>query len=233
MPTDLVIVGAGGFGRETLDVVEAWNSAHPDARFNVLGVVDDSPSELNLQRLERRGYKHLGGIDAFAAPAEGVAYLIGVGNPDIRASIAERCDALGWTATTVVHPAASIGSDARIAEGTIICGGVQVSTNVRLGRHVNLNPGSIVGHDAALEDFVSVNPGGIISGDVLIQERVLVGAGAVVLQGRTVGAGALVGASACVTKDIEPELTVVGIPSKPLGTRDPRDPVTRLVSQAE
>ncbi|GLU65683.1 acetyltransferase [Paenarthrobacter ureafaciens] len=216
----MVVVGAGGFGREVLDVVEAWNIAHPDERFNVLGVVDDSPSELNLRRLERRGYKHLGGTDSFTAPVDGINYLIGVGNPDIRARIAECCDARGWTPATAVHPSASIGSGSRIGAGTIICGGVQVSTNVRLGRHVNLNPGSVVGHDAALEDFVSVNPGGIVSGDVLVQERVLVGAGAVVLQGRTVGASALVGASACVTKDIEPKLTVVGVPSRPLGRNE-------------
>jgi sugar O-acyltransferase (sialic acid O-acetyltransferase NeuD family) len=214
MPADLVIIGAGGFGRETLDVVEAWNAANPDQRFNVLGVIDDSPSDVNLLRLERRGYRHLGALDSFVGNNVDFQHLIGIGNPALRAQIGERCDALGWDAATVVHPSASIGSDTRIGAGTIVCGGVQVSTNVRLGRHVNLNPGAIVGHDAVLKDFVSVNPGGVVSGDVVVDEGVLIGAGSVVLQGRTVASAATVGAGACVTRDVVSGVTVTGIPAR-------------------
>ena len=55
MPEPLVIVGAGGFGRETVDVVEAINAAQRHARWQLLGVADDSPSTENLARLGARG----------------------------------------------------------------------------------------------------------------------------------------------------------------------------------
>ena len=41
MSTPLVVVGAGGFGRDTLDVVEAVNAV--TTRFEILGVLDDDP----------------------------------------------------------------------------------------------------------------------------------------------------------------------------------------------
>ena len=54
MTTPIVVVGAGGFGRETLDVVEAVNAAASQPAFEVLGVVDDAPSAENLVRLKSR-----------------------------------------------------------------------------------------------------------------------------------------------------------------------------------
>lgn len=216
MALDLVIIGAGGFGRETLDVVDAWNKSASSEPYNVLGVVDDSPAKVNLERLALRGYRYLGDLNSVADKKDSFQYLIGIGSPSVRAKISERCDAYGWTAATVVHPSASIGSATRIGAGTIVCSGVQVSSNVDLGRHVNLNPGAIVGHDSILENFVSVNPGGIVSGDVVVEACALIGAGAVVLQGLRIGAWATVGASACVTKNVGTKTVNVGVPASVL-----------------
>lgn len=218
MAIDVVIIGAGGFGREALDVIEAHNRAGAGEPFNVLGVIDDCPSRLNLERLNRRGYKVIGDVDSYLGFPSGVQYLVGVGAPQVRARIAERCDASGKVAATVVHPSASVGSDRSFGRGTIVCGSVQVSTNVKVGRHVHLNPGSIVGHDTSIGDSTSLNPGAIVSGDVTVGDRVLIGAGAVVLQQLRVGADSIVGASACVTHDVAPGVVVKGVPARSRGS---------------
>ena len=56
--TDVVVVGAGGFGRETLDVIEAHNRVciRPEDCLNVMGIIDDNPSTINIDRLRRRHY---------------------------------------------------------------------------------------------------------------------------------------------------------------------------------
>lgn len=210
----IVVVGAGGFGREVLDVIQAINLASVTPPWKVVGVVDDSPSAANLERLYARGHRYLGASMEIQRAKPSDRYVVGIGAPQARARIASEFNAAGWSAAALVHPAANVGSQVAIGEGSVICGGAQISTNTRLGQHVHLNPGAIVGHDSDLDDFVSVNPGAIVSGDVRLRTGSLVGAGAVVLQGLTIGESARIGASACVTRDVIPGATVKGVPAR-------------------
>lgn len=210
----LVVVGAGGFGRETIDVVDAINTARPGS-LQVLGVVDDSPSALNLRRLAARGLVHLGSVDIWLEEGDQQAnYVIAVGDPAVRRKLAEKFDAAGRRATTLVHPSAIIGSLCIMGFGTVICAGVQISTNVSLGAHVHLNPSVTIGHDTVLRQFVSVNPAATVSGECVVGEGALLGAASVVLQQLTLGAGAVVGAAACVVRDVAEHTVVRGVPAR-------------------
>ncbi|WP_220138318.1 PglD-related sugar-binding protein, partial [Nocardioides massiliensis] len=95
MPDPLVILGAGGFGRETADVVEAVNRAANEPRWSLLGVVDDSPSTENLKRLEGRGIPYLGTTEGVLSRADRPGYVVGVGNPRVRRMLADRMDEAG------------------------------------------------------------------------------------------------------------------------------------------
>lgn len=213
MPDQIVVVGAGGFGRETIDVVEAVIAA--GGALELLGVIDSGPREVDLERLESRGVSYLGTEDEWFATTSGVErFVVAIGSPAVRESVVRRFTDEGLHPATVIHPLAVVGSQAQIGEGVVIAAGVQVSTNVTIGDHVHLNPGSIVGHDATLADFVSVNPGAIVSGNVVVERTVLLGAGSIVLQGLTVGPGSTVGAAACATKDVTAGTTVIGVPAR-------------------
>lgn len=211
MPEPIIVVGAGGFGREAIDVIRALGSA-----YELLGVVDGGPSAVNLERLDALGVDYLGTEDDWLASGRTASYVVGIGSPRVRALVAARLDAVGMTAAVIVHPRAGVGSAATIGAGSVICAGSQVSTNVTLGKHVHLNPNSTVGHDTVIGDFVSLNPGSIVSGDCVIGPGTLVGAGAVVLQQLTVGESSVIGAAACLTRDLGPGLTVVGVPARPV-----------------
>lgn len=214
MTLPLVIIGAGGFGRETIDVVAAQNSAAPDPKYELLGVVDSNPSRENLDRLSRSGIQYLGGEGHWLARGLATYYLVGVGNPTARRLISNRFNAANYLPGLAIHPSVTVGSLTKVGAGSIICSGAQVSTNVVIGQHVQINPNATVGHDTFLGDFVSINPGSIVSGDVRCEEEVLVGAGAVILQGLTVGAGSTVGAAACVTRNVNRGCIVKGIPAR-------------------
>lgn len=203
----IVIVGAGGFGRETLDVVAALGNS-----VRLAGVLDDAPSEANLQRLHDRGASYLGTIDEWLGRGDDAEYAVAVGNPAVRRALVSRF--AGRVPATLVHPSAGFGAASVLGTGVIVCAGVQVSTNVRLGSHVHLNPNATIGHDSVLGDYVSVNPAATISGDCDVRSGTLVGAGAVVLQGLTVGTDAVVGAAACVVRDVPAGTTVKGVPAR-------------------
>jgi sugar O-acyltransferase (sialic acid O-acetyltransferase NeuD family) len=214
VPEDLVIVGAGGFGRETADIVEAINLGVSSPAWRLLGLVDDALSPANASRTRARGIQHLGSLDELIAIDARPRYVVGIGSPSVRRRIAERLDAAGFSAATLIHPQTTIGSEVTIGSGSVVCAGVRVTTNIRLGRHVHLNPNVTVGHDTTLGDFVSMNPASSVSGDCVVEDEALIGVGAVVLNKLCVGRRSVVGAAACVVQDVPPGVVVKGVPAR-------------------
>lgn len=208
MTDDLVIIGAGGFGRETLDVVDALNAIRPTWR--VLGVADDALSAINARRLEARQVPHLGGLKAIPA---GVAVVVAIGNPTVRQSVVGAL-AGRHPLPSLIHPTTVIGSEFRHGGGLVVIGGVSIGTNVSLGDHVHLNAHAVIGHDARLDYFVSVNPNATISGECVIGPRTLVGASSTVLQRLTIGAEVTIGAGALVARPVSSGATVKGVPAR-------------------
>jgi acetyltransferase-like isoleucine patch superfamily enzyme len=110
-----------------------------------------------------------------------------------------------------IHPSAIWGWVSGWGEG-VLRAGVTIFTNMKLGRHVHVNPNATIGHDSVLSDFVSVNPAAIISGGVSIEAETLIGASATTLQQRSVGADTVVGAGSVVTKHLPSGVAVMGVP---------------------
>jgi sugar O-acyltransferase (sialic acid O-acetyltransferase NeuD family) len=210
----LVVVGAGGHGREVLDVVEAVLELDPQ-RFRLLGVLDDHEGPHPL--LARRGITWLGPVEALADLD--AAYALGVGDGAARASLDGAAAAWGREPATLVHPSATTGSACSLGPGLLLAAGARITTNVTVGRHVHINVNASVSHDCVLGDHVTINPGAVVTGTVTIGDGATVGAGATVRQGTVIGAGAVVGAGAAVVADVERGQTVAGVPARPLPQR--------------
>ncbi len=211
-PGPVVVVGAGGHGREALAVLTAL--ARHDPRWSCPGFVDEGTPP--LAPLERLGTRLLGGPGILDAATR---HVIAVGDPAARADLDARLLAAGVdpdAAAVLVDPRAVVGPDVVLGPGAIVQATAVMTTGVRAGRHVHVNAASVVSHDCVLGDHVSVSPGVLLDGAVHVGDRVLLGTGAVVLPGRRIGDGAVVGAGAVVVDDVAPGATVVGVPARPL-----------------
>ena len=210
----LVVVGAGGMGRCVLDVVDAINRCATGDRFDVVGVVDDAPR--NLELLEARGVPFLGGLGEVDALARDVAYVIGIGDAAGRERLDRRVGRSGRPSPVLVHPNAHVGFGVTMGPGTVVCSHVSIETNVHIGRHVHVNQNSTVGHDSRLRDHTTISPLVAVSGNVETEHAVFVGTGAAIRQGVRVGQGATVAMGAVVLDDVPVGATVAGVPAREL-----------------
>lgn len=116
-----------------------------------------------------------------------------------------------------------VGENTRLGTHAILDGRVEVGRAVNIQSGVYLPPGSKVGDNAFLGPYVTVTndkypPSPKISG-VTIGDNAIVGARALLIAGVKVGENAVVAAGAVVTKDVLPNVVVMGVPAKPVGTR--------------
>jgi sugar O-acyltransferase (sialic acid O-acetyltransferase NeuD family) len=207
----LLIVGAGGFGRETAEAIRAVNRAEP--RWDLLGFLDDS---LQQQGATIEGVKVVGPVDAVENYPE-ARVVVTIGNPDnftVRRRIVGRLRLLPERYATIIHPGAIIPPSAHVGPGTVVLATTVATTAVTIGSHVAVMPGVVFTHDDVVEDYATFGTGARLAGVVHIGEGAYIGAGALIREKRTVGDWALVGMGAGVTRDVPPGEVWAGIPAR-------------------
>ncbi|MFT3735707.1 MAG: acetyltransferase [Rhodocyclaceae bacterium] len=210
---DLVIVGAGGHGREVLQLVRDINAVSP--QWNVLGFVDDAWT----------APRELAGVPVLGRPdwlrGRDCAVTVAIGAPAVRRKVVQRLMAEGvCDFATLVHPAAYVGARVKIGIGSVLAVSAVVTCDVLIGEHVLINTAAVASHDCQLADWVTLAPRATLCGAVKLAEGAEVCAAATVLQGLEVAAWARVGGGACVIGPVGANETVVGVPASCVRVRD-------------
>lgn len=201
---DLVIVGAGGFGRETALMVEQMQS------WNLLGFYDDGLQAGTIVE----GRQVLGGTGSLNEVKDELSVVIAIADPLVRQRIARSLKNNKLSFPTLIHPSANTGHPTnRFGKGCIITAGVIMTTGIEFGDFVIVNLSTTIGHDVNVADFTSVMPQCSISGSVKIGTKCFVGSGTRILQGITIGDNSIIGAGAVVTKSFGDNSKLVGIPA--------------------
>ena len=207
---NLIIIGAGGLGREVAWLVERIN--HQSPTWNLLGFVDDNP---NLHHTIVNGHPVLGGCETLAAYPDAYA-VCAVGAPKVRRRIIERIKTISPSRkyATLIDPTVEKSDTVTIGEGCIVCAHCILTVNIRIGDHVIVNLDCKIGHDAVVDDFATVHPSVNISGDVHVGEGAELGTGTRIIQRTAIGRNAVVGIGSVVVNDIPGDCVAVGCPAR-------------------
>jgi sugar O-acyltransferase (sialic acid O-acetyltransferase NeuD family) len=211
MVEELVIVGAGGFSRQIVELVEDLTRERPC--WGLAGFLDDDPALAGSLVL---GYPVLGPI-TMAGALDAASMVIGVANvrrADARRAIASRLALPANRYASLVHSSASVSGRAGIGLGTVVMQNVVISHGANLARHVLVSPGCVISHDARLDDGVTLASGVLVGGGCLLGAGAFLGTGCAIRDGVTIGEGAVVGMGAVVVKDVPPGVTVFGCPAR-------------------
>jgi len=210
---ELVIIGAGGFARETAQAVQDAGD------FKLLGHLDDNAG---LHGTEVDGVPVLGGCDLVHGLPD-AQVVICVGNPSNYASRARLVRRLGLPVdryATVIHPTAVVSATSEVGPGSVLLAHCVLTAAVRVGAQVAVMPQAVLTHDDVVEDYATITSGVRLGGGVRLERGAYVGSGALVREGTTVGAWSQIGMGSSVLGDVPPGEVWVGSPARHLRAAD-------------
>jgi sugar O-acyltransferase (sialic acid O-acetyltransferase NeuD family) len=208
----LVIVGAGGFGRE----VHGWVSTSPQWRERAdIGSVVFVDDEVPAVPVSAPIISTLGDY----APADNDLVICAIGSPDVRRKIVDSLLSRNARMATFIHDRVVLGDNIVIGDGAVVCPDAVLSSDVKVGDHVHINVGCTIGHDVRIGDFVTLSSACNLTGNVTVEDGAFIATAASVIPGKRIGAGSFVGAGSVVLKDVPPNVTVFGNPGAVVGKR--------------
>jgi len=211
--TPLLLIGGGGFARETLELVRAINRAAPT--WDVLGLLDDD-AEMHGRRIG--GVEVLGPSTAAHDHRDALvaACVASPDDPLRRLRLVARLGLPAERFATLVHPGAIVPGSTSIGPGTVLHAFAVLTADVALGAHVAVMPAVVLTHDDAIGDGVTFGAGARVAGGVTIERGAYVGAGALIRENVAVGAGAVIGMGAVVTRPVPAGEVWAGAPARRL-----------------
>lgn len=204
---DMIIVGAGGFGRELLQWIKDINRIQE--KWVIKGFIDDNPNALDTFEC---GYTVIGSIQEWQ-PKKNEVFACAIAHPMSKEIITTLMKSRGASFEWIVHPSACIGEYNKIGEGIVIYPHVKITVNTEIGDFVTLLS-SGVGHDVNIGNYTTISSYCDITGGVQVGNRVFIGSHVTIVPGKKIEDDAYIGAGSVVISNVKSGAKVMGNPAK-------------------
>jgi sugar O-acyltransferase (sialic acid O-acetyltransferase NeuD family) len=209
---DLVIIGAGGFGRERFCLINSINKI--SKQWNFLGFID---------KKKMVGTKNEYGtviateddLNSWNTPID---VVFAIGNAYIVSQIVNKLNNFYIEFPNIYADDIIFldKSNLTIGKGNIIGNRTFVSCDVIIGDFNQFNHDISIGHDVIIGNKNIFNPYVQISGSVKIGDDNLFGVNSSIIQGKSIGSFNTLGMGSVLLSDMENNCTMIGVPAKKL-----------------
>ena len=204
---NLLIVGAGGFGRELFEML--WD-VFPTEEYQFKGFLAQNDDSLKAAGLQEPFL----GDPAEYEPEPNDYFLMAIGFMDVRRTLFDAIKARGGRFLSFVHPRAYVASSATIGEGAVIYPFATVSNASVLDASVHLNYYASVGHDCNVGRHCLLAPYATLNGFVKLADEVYIATHGTVAPGKSVGPGSKISAGSTAMQDVANNTIVFGVPGR-------------------
>ena len=208
--SNLIIIGARGFGREIFNL--AMDCISAGANFTVKGYLDDKHDALS----DYPNYPPiLSSVENYSIQPDDV-FVCALGDVQYKRLYAEKILNKGGRFISLIHPSINQWQNTIWGEGCIAMRNVVVSCDVSIGNFVTLMDNCVIGHDAHIGDWSHVGAGSFMGGFSSIGSMTTLHPPVELLPHKSVADNATVGAGSVVLRNVKGGVTVFGIPATKL-----------------
>jgi len=204
---DLIIVGAGGLGREVLQWAKDCNRANEC--WNIKGFINDIPDALDGLSCS---HPIIGSIENWE-PADNEVFACAIADPEGKHKVTRKLKSRGAVFCTVIHPTAIVGEHNTLGEGLLMYPYSRVTANCTIGNFVTILSSGI-GHDVQIGDYTTISSYCTIAGHVRIGEKVFVGNNSTLIPKTLIEDNVFIGAGSVVVSNLKKGSRVMGNPAR-------------------
>lgn len=211
----LGIYGAGGLGREVLELARIINGRVKTWE-DFIFIIDGEPgNDVNGVKV----YSYSDAIERFNGRLE---VSMGIGEPAVREKLFAKLKKDGIEAATLIHPDVYVPDTTVIGKGVTIQMGNFISCNVKIEDYVYIQPHTNIGHNDVLKKGCVISGFCNLAGGVTVGEFTYLGISSCYKEGVSIGNYTIVGMGSAVYKDIPDEMIAMGNPARPMKKNEDR-----------
>lgn len=205
---NLVIIGAGGCGREILQWAKDINKI--EKKWNIKGFLDDNPTALDGRKCD---IPILSDVDHYIIETND-EFVCGIGNSKVRKELIEKLESKGAIFTSVIHPSAIVADTASLGKSVVLYPFSLISDNAVVGDGTIINMYSSVAHDSTLGSYCTISAHCDVTGMCCLGDNVFMGTTSNMVPGTKVGNDAYICAGSTVMGRIRDGRKVMGNPAR-------------------
>lgn len=207
---DLIIIGAGGFGRVVYQLATECHGFQRE--YSIKGFLDD-----NLNALD--GFsnypKIINSISNYDIQKNDL-FACSIGNVVTKKKIINTIHHKGGCFVSLIHPTTHIGNNAQLGDGLIIMRNAVIGSDSKIGNYSLIQIAAVIGHDAHIGEYARIDCHVVCVGGTTVHDEVAIHTSAVINENVIIEKGAVIGAGSFVIRNVKEQTTVYGNPAKKL-----------------